>query len=281
MVIDLRGFHRKLVMVFLFCCIPFFFHHGVKQIQEKREEKQVITGEFLSWTEVNELFPRYAKATVIDIDTGLSFRLQRRAGGNHADVQPLTAEDTAVMKQIYNGKWSWKRRAVLVEVEDGRRIAASMNGMPHGQGAIQGNEFNGHFCIHFRDSKTHGSGRVDEAHQLMVWKAAGVIEDQMKDKTARQVMNFFFLALNQGDRSIPEKLLLHPSQDVLESLASIGQVYISNIKPLEKDSYQVRVKVYYKNSHTVTTKSSIIHMVKKGGCYRIDETTLQFLVPGS
>ena len=53
------------------------------------------------------------------------------------------------MKTIYQGKWSWQRKAIIVELEDGRRLAASMHGMPHGAGAIRGNNFNGHFCVHF------------------------------------------------------------------------------------------------------------------------------------
>ncbi len=72
------------------------------------------------------------------------------------------------MKMIYGGKWSWKRKAIIIELDNGRRIAASMNGMPHGGGAIRENKFYGHFCIHFKDSKTHVTGNIDMAHQIMV-----------------------------------------------------------------------------------------------------------------
>ena len=51
------------------------------------------------------------------------------------------------MKEIY-GEWSWERRAIIVVV-GGRRIAASMAGMPHGAGLIKDNDFPGHFCVHF------------------------------------------------------------------------------------------------------------------------------------
>ena len=109
-----------------------------------QQEPKNMCGEFLAWEETRHYFNKYSSATVMDLDTGLQFNVQRRGGTYHADVQPLTAEDTATMKAIYNGKWSWKRRAVIVELENGRKIAASMNGMPHGQGAIAGNKFNGH-----------------------------------------------------------------------------------------------------------------------------------------
>ncbi len=65
-------------------------------------------GELLPWEKVNELIPRYSTFSVTDIDTGLSFKAQRRAGNHHADVQPLTKKDTEIMKRIYEGKWSWK-----------------------------------------------------------------------------------------------------------------------------------------------------------------------------
>jgi len=109
---------------------------------------------------------------VTDVRTGISFKVQRRGGSKHADVQPLTAADTAKMKQLY-GQWSWGRRAILVTV-NGRTMAASMNGMPHGAGAITGNNFPGHFCIHFLGSRTHGTNSLDPDHQYMVRVAAGI-----------------------------------------------------------------------------------------------------------
>lgn len=114
-------------------------------------------------------FPKGATAKVIDVDTGLSFNVVRGGGTNHADCEPASAADTAVMKKIY-GSWSWTRRAIIVEV-GGKRIAASMNGMPHSVDWISGNNFNGHFCIHFLNSRTHGTNKVDPDHQAMVQKA--------------------------------------------------------------------------------------------------------------
>ena len=108
--------------------------------------------------------------TVTDVETGISWRVKRSGGYNHADVQPLTAEDTAKMKKVYGGTWSWNRRAIWVTV-DGVRYAASMNGMPHGTGSITTNNFDGHHCIHFLNSRTHTGNRWDTAHQNMVQKA--------------------------------------------------------------------------------------------------------------
>jgi len=114
----------------------------------------------------SNVIPKGATFKVKDIKTGKVFTCKRWSGYNHLDAEPKTASDTATMLSIY-GHWSWKRRAVLVKY-NGHVYAASMNGMPHGTGTISGNNFDGHFCIHFYKSKTHGSGQVDEAHQNCV-----------------------------------------------------------------------------------------------------------------
>ena len=113
--------------------------------------------------------PKGATFKVKDIRTGKVFTVKRWSGGNHIDAEPATASDTAIMKKIY-GHWSWKRRAVLVKY-NGHVYAGSMNGMPHGTQTISGNNFDGHFCIHFYGSKTHGSKKVDAMHQSMVAEA--------------------------------------------------------------------------------------------------------------
>ena len=123
--------------------------------------------ERLDWFHGGEdKIPKGANFQVKDCKTGKVFTCKRWSGYNHLDAEPKTKSDTAVMKKIY-GHWSWRRRAVLVKY-DGHVYAASMNGMPHGTQTIKGNNFDGHFCIHFYKSKTHGSGKVDSAHQNCV-----------------------------------------------------------------------------------------------------------------
>lgn len=131
-------------------------------------------GELVTWSVARALFPLRTDARVVDYATGLSFWVRRLAGSRHADVQPLTAADSATMKRIYGGHWSWARRPILVEV-DGHRLAASMNGMPHGAGSIPGNNFPGHFCIHFLMGEVHGSGKIDPDHLWAILTAAGVV----------------------------------------------------------------------------------------------------------
>ena len=113
--------------------------------------------------------PKHATFKVKDIRTGKVFTVKRWSGANHIDAEPASASDTKILKSIY-GHWSWKRRPVLVKY-NGHVYAASMNGMPHGTQTIKGNNFEGHFCIHFYGSKTHGSKKVDAMHQNCVAEA--------------------------------------------------------------------------------------------------------------
>ena len=110
--------------------------------------------------------PKGATFKVKDIKTGKIFTARRWSGYNHLDAEPLTKSDTNTMKSIY-GSWSWRRRAILVKY-NGHVYAASMNGMPHGTSTISNNGFDGHFCIHFTGSKTHGTNKVDSEHQNCV-----------------------------------------------------------------------------------------------------------------
>ena len=123
----------------------------------------------LDWFDVvNNFFTKYTlTATVIDCQTKKAYQVIRVGGYNHADVQPIDASNTAIMKEIYNGEWSWVRRPVWVEI-NGSYVAASINGMPHGYTLVEGNNMDGHTCIHFLNSMTHGTKRVDEAHQAAV-----------------------------------------------------------------------------------------------------------------
>ena len=123
------------------------------------------------WTSgIQDIFARGVTAKITDVETGLAWREQRRGGTNHADVQPLTAADTAALKKAYGGTWSWNRRAIFVTI-NGINYAASMNGMPHGGGSITDNNFDGHHCIHFTNSRTHGSNKVCPLHQAAIKKA--------------------------------------------------------------------------------------------------------------
>lgn len=131
------------------------------------------TAKEMDWwsSDIQKIFSRGTVCQVTDVETGISWREKRFGGMNHADCQPLTAADTAALKNAYGGVWSWDRHAVFVTI-DGVNYAASINGMPHGGQSIKDNNFEGHHCIHFTNSRCHFNDKVDSAHQKAIKKAA-------------------------------------------------------------------------------------------------------------
>lgn len=132
-------------------------------------------GEYLDWwTEAQYVFSIGKVATVTDVETGISFQVKRTIGANHADCEPLTAKDAAIIKKVWGGRYRWTERAVIVAV-DGRKIAASMASEPHGVEYIKDNHFPGHFDIHFAGSTRHKDGLVNHKHQAQIKVAAGLV----------------------------------------------------------------------------------------------------------
>ena len=133
--------------------------------------------------------------TIEDYKTGVQFKVQvSYAATVHADIETLTKQDSETVKRLWGG-YSWDRRPVLVHF-NGEVYAASMNGLPHagldsepegitvngrsagyGKGYnfddIKGNGIDGHFCLHFAGSRTHGSNQIDDKHQANIRIAAG------------------------------------------------------------------------------------------------------------
>ena len=153
-------------------------------------------GELLNWfTEAQYVIPINTDFKIFDLETGKSFNARRTVGSGHADCEPLTAQDTAIMKQIWGGNFNWNKRSVLVKY-NGRTIAASAAGMLHagndgaeggvwtswrsddyGAGInydyIKGNDAHGHFDLHFYKSIGHSSGTENATHQKNVLRSAG------------------------------------------------------------------------------------------------------------
>ena len=171
----------------------------------------------LDWSTVSQLWPRKTKALVTDLDTQKSFWMFRWGGNLHADVEPVTREDAATMKEIY-GDYTWRRRAVIVEVQ-GHRIAGSLHSMPHGGGDIRGNDFPGHCCLHFNGSTTHGTRKEDPAHGLMLKKAAGLWWHTLREADAAIWAHHFLTLMAQRDFSTLNFLMVEDEQDRIRKLA--------------------------------------------------------------
>ena len=137
--------------------------------------------EKLDWSVAQNVWQKDAVATITDVKTGLSFQAKRWSGLHHADCEPLTSADTAIYCRIYGvrnaqeiaEKNLWQRRALWVTVA-GRTLAASIYGVPHNYPAgdtIPGNDFNGQFCVHFVNSRTHSTQNIDPNHMAMIDEA--------------------------------------------------------------------------------------------------------------
>ena len=112
--------------------------------------------EVLEWSTMRGIIPRNRDLRVVDVRTGISFNVRVFSMGNHADFDTSTQSDTDAKHRTRNGVWSWTPRPVWVTVGD-RTFAAAINGMPHAGSSVSGNGLNGHFCMHFRGSTSHGS----------------------------------------------------------------------------------------------------------------------------
>ncbi len=111
---------------------------------------------------------------MVDVDTGKMFKAKMIGGYSHVDIEPVTASDTAVMKELF-GSWKWSPRAAVIFI-DGMNIAASLSGMPHDVDTISGNGVTGHFDLYLKNSSPHsGTTSADyiQEHRNMAAKAAG------------------------------------------------------------------------------------------------------------
>ncbi len=134
---------------------------------------------------INELWARGSNYKVYDVKTGIVWWAHRWAGGSHVDAEPLTAADTARLCKCYGvttsqeikNKDLWQRRPLLVTIGS-RTFACSLYGVPHNYpegDTISTNDFKGQVCIHFTNSKTHNSNKVDSYHEEAIdyaWKNA-------------------------------------------------------------------------------------------------------------
>lgn len=104
----------------------------------------------LMWyTEIKPTIKSGQTVLVYEPSSGTSFKLRFYSLGRHADSEPLTAEDTAIMKAAWGGSFSWDEKPVYVLLPSGTWALASMHSMPHLSGSIKDNNFDGHLCVHF------------------------------------------------------------------------------------------------------------------------------------
>lgn len=119
----------------------------------------------LDWSGIDCLIHNDSMFEIVDIDSEQNFFVKRIGGTNHADIIPASQNDLEIISTIYD--ISWQRHPVLVKLNDYTYAPASLASYPHG--FEENNKImNGHLCLHFKNSKAHGTNRIDDEHQKCV-----------------------------------------------------------------------------------------------------------------
>lgn len=125
---------------------------------------------FANWyTEIRPLARSMPDAIIYDYETGLYYNVNMFSFGKHCDAEPVTASDTAIMRQIM-GADNWTPHAVWVILSDGKVYMASTHSMGHTVDHNSGNDLTGHICIHFpRElSEAEATGPYALRHQYEI-----------------------------------------------------------------------------------------------------------------
>lgn len=162
-------------------------------------ENELLKAQVIDWEKANTLIKKGETFKVIDPKTKTTINLKRTGGHNHMDVETLTKADTDKLKMVWGG-FSWEKKGMVLVTENGNSYIVSMHSMPHagtdskpggttvkfrsqgyGSGTnwdfVKDNGMNGHICIHFKGSKTHGTQKVVYKHQYEIDK----LNQQKKD----------------------------------------------------------------------------------------------------
>jgi len=131
-----------------------------------------LTGKLVAWSTVKEMLVLGSAYLVTDYNTGTSFYMSFSGGENHAEMECTTAGDTEKYKNCFGNAYTYFKRPVVITI-DGQNIAASLQGCPHGESRISGNDMPGFSCLYFDGSLSHVGMLPDTEHSAQVYKAAG------------------------------------------------------------------------------------------------------------
>lgn len=111
-------------------------------------------GTLVDWYKDGQfIFHKNSKFVITDTQTGTSFNAKMLGGYNHMDIEPITVNDTNIMKSLFKS-WTWNPRPVAIYI-NGMNIAGSLSGMPHSFDTTPSNGVSGHFDVDLKNSKPH------------------------------------------------------------------------------------------------------------------------------
>jgi len=127
------------------------------------------------------------KFEVIDLTTGASwYMIYLNNSGSHVDVVPASAEDAAIMRNatgMGEGTGSFIHRPMLV-VHDDNVLITTMHTRIHGGGPA-GNDFNGHVCLWFRNSRNSNERTQGRTHRESLENSQNLIDAHIERWTTQ------------------------------------------------------------------------------------------------
>ena len=156
------------------------FRHGVSRadiaanipIGTSQVKDGAVKGEAMVWSDVKAALSVGSSYLVTDYNTGSTFYLQYAGGENHAEMEVRDSQSSAAVREVFGGEFNFSKRAVTVTI-NGKQIAASLQGWPHGSDTIPSTDMNGHLCLYFDGSLSHVGSLPDAEHQELVYRASG------------------------------------------------------------------------------------------------------------
>ena len=150
--------------------------------------------EFLGWNEANKIIDVGTIFTIRPWKKDVTWEMKRTRGKKHADVEPLTANDTKKMMDTMGKGDSFEEAeytSVIVDV-NGRKMAAALMNFVHGGNAsepsgkivnklsggfknvvnvdfVKNNNATGHVCLHFLGSLRHTDNKIDHKAQKSIY----------------------------------------------------------------------------------------------------------------
>lgn len=131
-----------------------------------------VVGTPVTWDEIKPLLVQNKQYSFTDFNTGSVFSMTLTSVGEHAEMECSTAADTAMFLTCFGGAFNYSKRPMVMQL-DGRMVAASMQGEPHGDDAVAGNDMDGHVCVYFSGCTSHVGSLPDVEHLTQIRKAAG------------------------------------------------------------------------------------------------------------
>lgn len=129
------------------------------------------------WEEIRTLLNAAGRTPlqVYDVQSGETYNIIVMSAGNHADVEPASAEDAAIIESI-GGHGGFSVRPVWVTV-GGRTFPASTSQTTFAGGTVTGNNFDGWLCMHFYQGDTHNGNNSwrDQHREALVLAQNGFL----------------------------------------------------------------------------------------------------------